>query len=491
MHNFLAVDIGATSGRVILGSCSDDQISMTELWRFPNQIVRIGKHFYWNIYSLYQNIIKGLQIVANKHIPISSIGIDTWGVDFVCVAKDGAFLNIPYAYRDPHTSDTPAQYFKEIMSKSDLYEQTGIQIMNFNTIFQLHAMKKEHSSALEAAEHLLFIPDALSYLLTGKMVTEYTIASTSQLVDPRTRVMNTVLFDAMGLDVSLFPDMVQPGQIIGGLTHEVAQVCGLPEGLPVIAVAGHDTASAVAAVPAEDENFAYLSSGTWSLMGIETDAPIINEKTYNFNFTNEGGVDGTIRVLKNITGMWLLENCIKEWRAQGLDYSYAELVSMVGEKPSFGSLIDTDDPVFANPSSMTAAIVDFCRKTGQVIPDSIAAFVSCIFESLALKYRFTLDLLRKVSEHEIKVLHVIGGGSRNSLLNQYIADSIQIPVIAGPAEATSIGNIMLQAKARGIASSVKELRRSFRDSIPTETFLPKDKELWNNAFMKFQSIINN
>ena len=489
MHNYLAVDLGATSGRVILGSLSEGQMSMKELWRFPNQIIGIGKHFYWNIYSLYENIIKGFQIAAKENLPIDSIGIDTWGVDFVCVAKDGSFMSMPYAYRDPHTSDIPAQYFKEVMSRANLYEETGIQIMNFNTIFQLYAMGKAHSSALEAADHLLFIPDALSYLLTGKMVTEYTIASTSQLVDPRTRVMNTALFDAMGLPSSLFPEMVQPGQIIGGLTAEVAQACGLPEGLPVVAVAGHDTASAVAAVPAEDENFAYLSSGTWSLMGIETDAPVINEETYKINFTNEGGVDGTIRVLKNITGMWLLENCIKEWGAQGLDYSYAELVSMVGEKPSFGSLIDPDDPSFANPSSMTTAIADYCRKTGQEVPDCVAAFVSCIFESLALKYRLILDLLRKVSEHEIKVLHVIGGGSKNQLLNQYIAESIQIPVIAGPSEATSIGNIMLQAKAGGIASSVKELRRLVRNSISTEIFLPRDKELWDNAFKKFQSII--
>lgn len=308
---FFAVDLGATSGRTILGTFTSNGLEMEEVNRFPNHLIEAGGHFYWDIYELYRHIIEGLRIAARKGVEITSIGIDTWGVDFVCVGKDGGFLRQPYSYRDPHTVGAPEAFFTRI-PRSHVYGWTGIQVMNFNSLFQLDTLRRNHDSALAAADKLLFMPDALSYMLTGQMVTEYTIASTAQLVNANTCRLEDALLQEIGLTQAHFGRFVYPGEKIGGLTEEVQRITGLGA-VPVIAVAGHDTASAVAAVPAMDRNFAYLSSGTWSLMGVETDAPVITAETESLNFTNEGGVEGTIRLLKNICGMWLLERCRTEW----------------------------------------------------------------------------------------------------------------------------------------------------------------------------------
>ena len=451
----------------MLGTLAGDRLELEEVTRFPNRMLRLGGHLYWNIYSLYEHLKEGLAVVARKGVPVTSIGIDTWGVDFVCVAPDGTFLGLPFAYRDPHTVGQKESFFREVMPADALYTRTGIQHLDFNTIFQLYTLKRHNNFALSQASGLLFIPDALSYMLTGNKVTEYTIASTSGLLNPATRRFDASLLNMLGIDASLFPPLVEPGTVIGGLSKDICEALQLPS-IPVIAVAGHDTASAVAAVPAGDENFAYLSSGTWSLMGIETSKPVINEKTSAFNITNEGGVDGTIRLLKNITGMWIVEQCLAEWRKAGVEYTYPQMVELAMEARPFLCFINPDDEAFANPHCMPEAICAYCRRTEQACPQTHGEFIRVIFESLALRYREVLDVFRGLASKPVSRLHIIGGGSRNRLLNQFTANAIGLPVVAGPGEASSIGNIMLQAKAAGVVSSLKEMRRIISTHIKLE-----------------------
>lgn len=487
-QHFIAFDLGATSGRTVLGMLSNGELRIRELTRFPNQTLPLGGHFYWNIFLLYEHLCDGLRAAAREGVAITSVGIDTWGVDFAFVGGDGSLLGMPYAYRDPHTEGAPAEYFANVLSRREVYARTGIQIMPFNSLYQLYALRKKGASQLAAAAKLLFMPDALSYLLTGEMVTEYTIASTSQLLNPRTRKIEPELLEGMGIDPSLFCDIVMPGHRIGLLNEYLAAETGVGR-IPVVAVAGHDTASAVVAVPAENERFAYLSSGTWSLMGIEVREPVIDTRTAACNITNEGGVGGTTRLLKNITGMWLLEECLRAWAREGKEYAYSELVGMAHSAPPFGVFIDPDDESFAHPGCMPAAIAEYCVRTGQAAPRTHAGTVRAIFEGLALKYRMVLDDFRSLAPFPIEKLHVIGGGSKNALLNQFTADSIGIPVVAGPAEATAIGNIMMQAWAAGRVGSLAEMRRLIGRCIPTETFLPGDTRAWNLAYEKFKARI--
>ncbi len=479
---FFAVDLGATSGRTIIGTLDGETIRLEELTRFDNHLIQTGGHFYWDIYALYNEMIKGLRTAAQRHINICSIGIDTWGVDFVCVGKDGHLLRNPLAYRDPHTMGIMEEYFAEAMEKKKVYDITGIQLMNFNSLFQLYAMRKNHNTALEQADKVLFVPDALSYMLTGKMVCEYTIASTSQMLDPRTKQLDDALLGSVGLTKKHFAEMVLPATIIGELTTEVLEMTGLGA-IPVVAVAGHDTGSAVAAVPAKDEHFAYLSSGTWSLMGIETRDAIINEESYSCNFTNEGGIEGTTRFLKNICGMWLYERCRKEWT--DAPASHTELQAEAMKQPAFVSLINPDNPSFANPSSMVKAIQDYCRDTKQPVPEGYAAICRCIFDSLALRYRQVFGYLKSMAPFPIEVLHIIGGGSLNNYLNQFTADSIGIEVLAGPQEGTALGNIMLQAKAQGEVSDIWEMRRIIANSLELKRFEPHHTAEWDEAYQRF------
>lgn len=479
-QHFFAVDLGATSGRTILGTLTPEGLDLEDVNRFPNRLIETGGHFYWDIYELYQNIIEGLKLVAQREdVRITSIGIDTWGVDFVCVGKDGAFIRQPYSYRDPHTVGAPEAFFRKI-DRKQVYERTGIQVMNFNTLFQLETLRRNNDSALAAADKLLFIPDALSYMLTGEMVTEYTIASTAQLVNAKTRKPENILLNALELTEGNFGRFVYPGERIGVLTEEVQRITGLGA-IPVIAVAGHDTASAVVSVPAMSADFAYLSSGTWSLMGVETEAPVITEETETLNFTNEGGVEGTIRLLKNICGMWLLERCRAAWG----EISYPELIAEANAAEPFRCLINPDDVLFANPSDMEETIKNYCEELHQPIPQTRGQLVRCIFESLALRYRQVLDNLRTLAPHPIETLHVIGGGSRNDLLNQWTANAVGIPVVAGPSEATAIGNVMIQALAAGMAKDIASMRCLINRSIPLKTFLPEDAEVWAAAYLHF------
>lgn len=483
---FFAVDLGATSGRTIVGTLCDNKIKLEELTRFPNHLIQTGGHFYWDIYALYFEMIKGLKVAACRQLNITSIGIDTWGVDFVCVGEDGALLRNPLSYRDPHTFGMMEKYFEQVVPKEKVYKATGIQFMNFNSLFQLYAMLQANNSALVNAEKILFVPDALSYMLTGEEVCEYTIASTSQMLNPITKDLDLMLLKSLGLDREKFGKMVFPGYKIGTLTPEVQKMTGLGA-VPVIAVAGHDTGSAVAAVPAANEHFAYLSSGTWSLMGIETKDAIINDLSYERNFTNEGGVEGTTRFLKNICGMWLLERCRKEWGDEA-PADYGELIAQAMKVKPFESLINPDDAMFANPANMQDAIREYCRKTGQHVPEGYAEICRCIFESLALRYRQVFGYLKEMASFSIDTLHIIGGGSRNAYLNQFTANSTDVTVLAGPQECTALGNIMLQAKSAGVVNDIFEMRKIIADSIDLKRFDPQDKAEWDAAYEKYLKV---
>ena len=485
---FFAVDLGATSGRTIIGSLKDDKILLEEVTRFPNNLIEQGGHFYWDIYALYFEVIRGLKEVARRGLEITSIGIDTWGVDFVFIGEDGAILRNPRAYRDPITFDAMDDYLKHVISRREVYDVTGIQLMNFNSIFQLYAMRREQNSALEHAQKILFVPDALSWMLTGNEVCEYTIASTSELLDPRTKQLDERLLHSLGLSRGKFGKMVNPGTMIGTLTDEVQQMTGLGA-IPVYAVGGHDTASAVAAVPAKDEKFAYLSSGTWSLMGIETKDAIINELSYERNFTNEGGIEGTTRFLKNICGMWLYERCRKEWPEEVQQLSHPELQGSAMQVEAFRSLINPDDALFANPSSMIEAIRQYCKDTDQYVPETPAEICRCIFDSLALRYKQVFGYLVEMASFPIEVLHIIGGGSLNRYLNQFTANATGVTVLAGPQEGTALGNIMVQAKAVGAVKDIWDMRRIIANSLELVKYEPQDKAVWDAAYKKYLEIV--
>ena len=485
---FFAADLGATSGRTIIGSINEGKFELEEVTRFPNNLIEQGGHFYWDIYALYFEIIKGLKEVARRGLEIASIGIDTWGVDFVFIGEDHAIFRNPRAYRDPITFEAMDDYLEHVVSKEEVYRVTGIQFLNFNSIFQLYAMRKEDNSAFRHAKKILFVPDALSWMLTGEEVCEYTIASTSQLLNPRTKQLDGRLLSSIGLTKDMFGKIVMPGTQIGVLTDEVQKMTGLGD-VPVIAVAGHDTGSAVAAVPAKNPQFAYLSSGTWSLMGIETKDAIISDLSYERNFTNEGGIEGTTRFLKNICGMWLYERCRKEWPEEVRQLSHPELQGSAMQVEPFRSIINPDDAVFANPSSMIEAIQQYCRDTQQPVPETPAEICRCIFDSLALRYRQVFGWLREFADFDLNVLHIIGGGSLNKYLNQFTADSLGVEVLAGPQEGTAIGNIMLQAQAAGDVNDIWQMRQIIANSIELVAYHPTtDSSAWDAAYERYLTI---
>ncbi|MDD4820541.1 MAG: rhamnulokinase [Flavobacteriales bacterium] len=471
-HNFLAFDIGATSGRAVVGTLKGSSLNITEIHRYENPILHLHGRLYWDIYHLYSQLLESMRICVRKGIKIDSIGIDTWGVDFGCLGSDGTILSLPRTYRDPHTCGAAEEFFS-IIPREKVYDLTGIQVMDFNSLYQLFREAKDDFSPLKNASEILFMPDLLSYMLTGERVCEYTDASTSQILNPRTKEFEKKLLTAAGVPSSILRHVVMPGSMVGVLTDEVDQSTGIGK-IPVIAVAGHDTASAVAAVPAQDKNFAYLSSGTWSLMGIETETPIITKDSFRHNFTNEGGIDGTTRFLKNITGMWILEECRRVWAKDNLVYTYPQIVEMA-QSTGFSTIINPDDSRFTCPENMPKAISDYCIENGLTAPSSHSEYVRCIFMSLASRYKEVLDILKSMSEHPITRLHVIGGGCKNALLNQMTADAIGIPVIAGPSEATAIGNCMMQARWAGAVHDRWDMRRVIASAIDTVTFLPQQK----------------
>ena len=482
MPNYLAVDLGATSGRTVLATYDGHRVTMREFTRFDNPQLPLCGHIFWDIAHLYNEIIKALQRVNAEGLAIESIGIDTWGCDVAFFGADGQLLSLPYCYRDPHTDGALERYFADRVPQREVYDRTGIQFMPFNTLFQLDTLRRAGSVALQNAAKILFMPDALIYMLTGEAVCEYTVASTSQMLNPRTGDLDEALLASVGLTRSHFGRLVQPGERVGVLTPQVQQATGLGA-VPIIAVGSHDTASAVAAVPATDENFAYLSCGTWSLLGVESPEAIINDDSFGENFTNEGGLDGTTRFLKNITGLWIFEQCRKEWsvgneklKVKNGKWNVPADVNELNAlclQSTCNSLISPDDPRFAHPASMTAAICEYLSETGQPLPQTVADYVRVIFRSLAARYREVIDILRKITSVDIQRLHVIGGGSRNQYLMQFAADALGMPVIAGPQEGTALGNAMVQVRAAGHVGSLTEMRAIIRESIELKEYVGK------------------
>jgi rhamnulokinase len=484
--HFLAFDIGASSGRAILGTLENGKLSLTETHRFKNQITRIHGSYYWNIYSLFEELKTGLKkCITEFNVQPDSIGIDTWGVDYSLVSESGQLIGLPFAYRDSRTDNAIADFFK-VLPKKETYLLSGIQFMQFNTLFQLFASKQEKHSRLAIARSLLFTPDTLNYLFTGVRKNEYTIASTSQLLKPGKAEWEKELFKAAQLDENLVEDIIQPGTELGKVLQEVQEETGSVE-IPCIAVASHDTASAIASVPASDGHWAYLSSGTWSLLGIESKEPIVSEKSMDMNFTNEGGVEGTTRFLKNIMGMWLIQECKRIWdKEEVLDWP--EIVQLSEKAEPFKCFINPDNQVFLNPGNMPKAIQDYCIETQQTVPESKGEIARCIYDSLALKYKFTIKQIELLTNKKIEKLHIIGGGANNKMMNQLTADAIGIPVFAGPTEATATGNVMMQAKALGAVKSLNEIREIIKKSFDVIEYQSSPKLDWETAYTTFKQL---
>ena len=470
MSNYLAVDLGAESGRVILGKLENGKLSLEELHRFPNQPVRLPTGLYWDSFRLFHEIVEGLAVAGRERkLRAEGIGVDTWGVDFGLLASDGGLIDCPRCYRDPHTDGVPEKLF-EVVSKADVFARTGIQIMQFNSLYQLYAARLAHSVALREAERLLFMPDLLNYWLTGVQRNEVTIASTSQFYDPKTRRFATDLLEKLGIPGRIVAELIEPGCALGGLLPRLAESTGLGS-VPVYAVGTHDTASAVAAVPAEGEDWCYISSGTWSLMGVETPQPVINEQSYNLNYTNEAGVAGRTRLLKNIAGMWLLQECRRAWAAEGERFGYEELMHMAEESGPAKAIIDTD--AFLQPGDMPARIVEWCKAHSVEPPKTKGEFCRTILESLAHRYNKVLEGLESLIGRKIRTIHIVGGGSRNVLLNQLAANVTGRTVIAGPVEATAAGNLLVQAIGAGELKDLDQAREIVRGSFEIAEFRPK------------------
>lgn len=485
MKRVLAFDFGASSGRAILGIFDNKKIEIQEVHRFSNDPVQIGDTLYWDVLRLFYEIKQG--ILKAKHCGgFDSIGIDTWGVDFGLLDADGYLLENPVHYRD-HRNDGMAKEAEKYLSKKEMYDITGIQFMDFNTAFQLLSLKEKRPALLERANGLLLMPDLFVYFLTGKRIAEYSIATTTQLIDLKTGDWSKQMTGALGLPHGILPPVTQPGTIVGTLLPELQKELGVPA-VPVVAVCGHDTQSAICAVPAEQKDFAFISSGTWSLFGTETESPVCGEKALAFNVTNEGGFDHAFAFLKNICGLWLLQESRRQWQREGTAYSFAELEAAAREAEAFRSFIDPDDPSFASPGDLPSAAKEYCRRTAQPIPETIGEIVRCFYESLALTYRRTLEGIQDCTGKKYHKIYVVGGGTRDRLLLQMTADSCGVPVSAGPVEATVFGNLLVQLIAAGEISSIAEGREIIRQSEPPVLLMPSHTEAWENAYHRFVAL---
>lgn len=484
--NILAFDLGGESGRGLVGAFDGEKLQLDVAHRFPNGAVSTLDTVHWDVLRLYGEMIQGMRKAAERG-PIASVGVDTWGLDFGLLGSDGNLLGNPRHYRDPHTEGIMDQAFARV-PRQEIFRQTGIQFMRFNSLFQLLAMQRDRSAILDAGQTLLFMPDILHYWFTGMKVNEYTDASTSQMIDPHSRGWARDLIRSFGLPEKILGSIIQPGTVLGPLRPSVATAAGISP-IPVIAPATHDTASAVAAVPASGNAWAYISSGTWSLMGVELSAPLVNEQTLQLNFTNEGGAGGTIRLLKNIMGLWLVQECRRAFERAGKSYSYEELTRLAEAAPPFAGLVDPDDDTFIFPANMPAAFADFCRRTGQPAPQEPGPVVRCALESLALRYRWVLENLEKLLGRRLDLIHIVGGGSQNALLNQLTADACNRTVLAGPVEATAIGNVLLQAIGLGLLKSLKEGREVVRYSFEVRAFTPQNPDRWQEPYERFLRLL--
>lgn len=486
MASILAYDLGASSGRALLGRLTDRKIETEELHRFPNDPVQAGGRLHWDILRLLHEMKQALLKAKHRGAELKSLAIDSWAVDFGLLGKNGELLGNPYHYRDSHTDGMMERLFAD-MPESYIFERTGIQFLPFNTIYQLAAMKRAGNPLLREADRFLMIPDLLRYFLTGEKLNEFSNATTTQLFNPSKGNWDADLLTQIGIAPGLFGRVVQPGTRVGQLLPSVASELGTGS-IPVIAVAEHDTGSAVAAVPATERSFAYLSCGTWSLMGTEVERPVMNELALKLNFTNEGGVEGTYRLLKNIMGLWILQEAKREWEREGASYSFPELIALAERAPAFAAWFDPDDQRFLHPGEMRERIAQYCRDTGQKPPEEPGAVVRCILESLALKYRYVLDLTERLSGNRFNGLHMVGGGIQNTMLCRWTANAIGKPVWAGPAEGSAIGNLAVQWIAQGEFANIREARAVIRDSFPVTVYEPADREAWEEAYGRFRAI---
>lgn len=484
--SILAYDLGASSGRVLLGRLTDSRIEVEEIHRFSNDPVKVGERLHWDMLRLYHEIQQGLLKAKHMGVNPSSLGIDSWAVDFGLIGETGEMLGNPYHYRDWHTHGVMGEV-QGRLGKESIFQRTGIQFLTFNTIYQLAAMRNMKSPLLEQAAHFLMIPDLLRYFLTGEMYHEFSNATSTQLYHPLQQDWDDELLSSISIPRSWFGKVLESGSVAGTIRSSVMTDLGIGA-IPVIAVAEHDTGSAVAAVPALERSFAYLSCGTWSLLGTETAHPVINDDTLRFNFTNEGGVGRTYRLLKNIMGLWILQEARREWERQGSPYSFSELVHMAEQAPAFTCLIDPDDELFLHAGDMKTRICQYCRNTGQPLPETPGEITRCILESLALKYRYVLELTERVSGQRFSGLHMVGGGIQIRLLCQWTTNSIHKPVWAGPAEASAIGNLAVQWMAQGKFADIWEARRVIADSITVEVYEPADSEAWEDAYGRFRQV---
>jgi rhamnulokinase len=492
--DYLALDLGAESGRGMLGRFDGERLTLEEVHRFPNGPVRMLDTIHWDVPRLFAEIKTAIGLAAAGHPGLDGVGVDTWGVDFGLVGRGETLLGNPVHYRDRRT-DGMIEAVCQIIPRERIYELTGMQFIPINTLYQLMAMKVAHSPLLDVAETLLMMPDLFGWLLTGRRAGERTDASTTQLLNPTDGTWSTELCDGLGLPRAILPELIEPGSVLGPLRASVAEELGLSSALTVIAPATHDTASAVAAVPVRGSSpqsppdWAYISSGTWSLLGVEVPSPVITEATRRANFTNEGGVAGTTRLLKNIMGLWLVQECRRTWARAGVEYTYEHLIQHAMSAPPFRTLVEPDDSSFLAPGDMPARLTAYAVRTGQPEPRDEGAFIRCALESLALKYRWTIRRLDAILGTKIQAVHVVGGGSRNALLCQFTADACGIPVHAGPVEATAAGNILLQAMARGRVGNLREARAIVAASFPVETYEPQNPANWDEAAGRFETLV--
>ncbi len=489
---YLAVDLGAESGRVMAGRFDGKKISLEQFNRFPNGPVNIGGTLRWNLTSLWTQIQNGLREAASKlNGTAVSVGVDTWGVDFVLLNRNDEMLGLPWNHRDSRTDNMMQKAFSRV-SRAEIFSETGLQFMQINSLYQLLAMCERDPELVAQARKFLMVPDFFHWCLSGSRVVEFTNATTTQMLNATTRNWAFDMLRKFDIPTDMFPEVVSPGTNLGTLRREVADFTGLGK-LNVVTPATHDTGAAVVACPTANTgkaNWAYISSGTWSLMGVEVQNAILTPKALERNITNEGGVDGTYRLLKNIMGLWLVQRCKVAFAARGKDINYAELTRLAAESEPFRSLVDPDQAVFLGPPDMTTAIAEECRRTGQPVPETEGQFVRCALESLALKYRMVLWWLEELTEESVQVIHIVGGGTQNQLLNQFTSDACGRPVFAGPIEATALGNVLLQARANGDISSLSEIRDVVRSSETIGEYTPKDSAAWNDAWGRFQELCN-
>ena len=481
----LAFDFGASSGRAILGVFDGEKITLREVHRFSNDPVDVRSTTYWDVLRLFYEIKQGI-VKAKLEGGFDSIGIDTWGVDFGLLDEFGCLLENPIHYRDLRTKGMIEEAFR-IIPREEFYQKTGIQFMELNTVFQLFSLRKYRPHILERAHRLLFMPDLFAYLLTGQEKTEYSIATTSQLVDIETKDWSFEIMDKLGIPRRLFTALSPSGTINGMLAPDVCAECGVPS-VPVYSVCGHDTQSAISAVPSTEKDFVFLSSGTWSLFGTEPDAPIVNEKSLAMNVTNEGGYGGTTGFLKNIIGLWLIQESRRQWAREGQSYSYADLEKLALAAEPFRSFIDPDAPEFVPRGDLPQRVRDYCEKTDQPVPQSVGEIMRCIYESLAMKYRLTLEKISDCTEKTYPVIHVIGGGTKDTLLCQMTANACGVPVKAGPIEATVLGNIAVQMIAGGAIRDVAEARRIVMASETVREYTPANCAEWQKAYRRYLAV---